>query len=720
MVGVGLAPVAAGAAPQPVPDVAADEATAKRYAALGDKPVAKPADGDRERDPHLEVIHNNEPDPPSEMSMEGGKLPCRVGADRAFVFTRTPGLSARLSDADGDSLDGAFKLFRGPQGAFSHEYAEFHVRSIPSGSFGSAQVPEGYITADDIYTWRVRAEDRQSHTWSEYCEFEVDTARPNTPLVSSADYPTEGAHGSVGRTGNFTFQVNGNTGRDGTMDVVHYSWSLNDDGAHNAAVASEDGTVTVPITPTRPGINTLYVHAVDRAGNHSLTRAVYRFEVAAPTPASAEWKLDESSGDSAADTGQGNRPLSLSGGASFGPAYAANGMRLNGTTAVATTATPPVDTSRAFTVSAWAKLTRTDGYFTVLSQDGDRVSPFYLQYDPAVDRWRISATDRDADSPSTVSVNSLNPPEVGEWTHLLATYEPNSRNATLYVDGEPQGSVAMSFWQAGGSLVVGAARWNGDRADHFPGTVDHVQLWDRELSAAEAAEAANLAVPRARYQLDERSGSTTLDEISEQTATRSGGTSWAGDPRDSAASRKKWLNFDSSGTGEVTAPAPAGLRTDRSYTVSAWVRQDEFDHLARAAVGAGDARYSPFLLGYRPSEGKWGFLVSKSAATGDSWLALSDAPAEAGQWVHLAATYDATSGQIALYVNGTEQSSFSGTPDGTGVQSRVATGPLWIGRGIWEGQRNDVWRGDVDDVRLYSGVLSADEIAVVYSTTFHF
>ncbi|MBP2337384.1 hypothetical protein JOF41_003562 [Saccharothrix coeruleofusca] len=680
--------------------------------------------------PYLEVVYNSYPNPPSDMSMEAFSpdgahtLPCRVGANRAFVFTRTPKLSARLSDPDQGFLDAAFKLYSGTEGALGDEnqFAQFTAIDIPSNSIGSAFVPGGYIKTDGIYTWRVWAGDRQFHTWSPYCEFEVDTVRPNIPAVFSNDYPTSGVHGSVGHTGNFTFKVNGNTGRDGSMDIVRYTWSLNGGSgkAHTVDVASSDGTVTVPITPTRAGTNVLYVNALDRAGNSSGAPAEYRFEVTPPLPALAEWKLDEISGDTAADTGAGNRPLTLSGGAEFAPAYAGNGLKLNGDSAAAASASSIVDTARAFSVGAWVKLERTDGYFTVLSQDGNRVSPFYLQYDPAVNRWRISATERDADSPPAVSINSLDAPEVGAWTHLLATYEPNSRNATLYVNGKAQGSVAMSFWQAAGSLVVGAARWNGARANHFPGAVDHVQLWDRELGADDAAAATNLAVPRARYLLDERSGGTTREEVSGANATLAGGVAWAGAAQSQAASEEKWLNYDASGTGEVTGTLPGNARTDRSYTVTAWVRHGELDSSARAAVSIGDTKYSPFLLGYRPETGKWGFLVSKSATTGDGWTALSDKPATAGEWVHLAATYDAVTGGITLYVNGVKQSTFSNTPDGTGIRGWQATGPLWIGRGIWEGRRSDAWKGDVDDVRMYSGVLTSAEINLLFDNTFHY
>ncbi|ATE55974.1 LamG-like jellyroll fold domain-containing protein [Actinosynnema pretiosum] len=678
--------------------------------------------------PYLEVKYNSYPNPPTDLGMEGlgpdgdQAIPCRVGADRAYVFNHTPRLRARVSDPDGGILDTAFKLFKGPQGAFTAEYPEFYASDIPSGQFGEARVPTGLITQDGVYTWRAWAGDRQFHTWSQDCEFEVDSVKPSTPLITSTDYPQDGDHGSVGRTGQFTFKVNGNTGPGGSMDVKEYTWSLNggEGVVYTQPVTTADGTTSVAVTPTQPGPNTLYAYAVDRAGNRSAAIAEYRFNVTLPQPPLAEWTFTQDSGATVPDTGALNRPLTAIGGARFGTGYSGNALLLNGTDASAQSVTSIVDTSKAFSATAWVRLDRTNGFYTVLSQDGDRVSPFYLQYDPQVNRWRISASEGDHDLPNTVAVNSLAAPKAGAWNHLAITYEPNSRVTKLYVDGKLQGSAQMTFWQAKGSFVVGGARWSGKRDNHFPGAVDHVQLWDRMLGDDDVAASANKYVLRARYSLDERTGTTTRDEVSGGVGTLSGGVAWGGDTRTAASSQRKWLTYDNTSTGRVTAPRPEQFRTDRSYTASVWVRHSGVDEPSRAGLSTGDDRYSPFLLGYRGESGKWGFLVSGSATVDGGWFALSDNPAEEGRWTHLVATYNAVTGRIGLYVDGVMQKTYQDTPDGSGVHSRDSTGSLIIGSATWHGLVSDTWKGDVDDARVYSGVLSDEDVDLLYNESFHY
>lgn len=682
--------------------------------------------------PYLEVKYNSRPNPPVDHGIEGwgpnrsDALPCVIGNNRPVVFTRTPRLRALVSDPDGGLLrDAGFAVRRGPAGN-STWITEPVALDVPSGEYAEVTVPAGKLTEDGLYNWSVFAGDQELRSpWTGDCEFTIDSVAPNMPSVSSTDYPTTGPNGSVGRTGTFTFSPNGNTGLNGTMDVVRYGWSLNVDTFENRLdVTTANGVMPASITPTQGGRNVLYVQAYDKAGNRAAAPRTYVFEVADPSGPVAAWNFDETGGTTTADlTGKGH-PLTLSGGAGFGAGYAKNGQ-VNSGGSFAVTSSTLVDTSRAFSVSAWVKLNNADADYTIASQDGNNVSGFRLQYADDVDRWSFGGASVDLDSSGVTRALSSAPPQLGVWTHLLGTYEPNSRKIALYVNGKSDGVADVPLFNATGRFVVGAAKKNGSRTDHLQGTIDHAQVWDRVLSAAEAANHNNFVVLRAHYNLDERTGTTTKDEVSGQNGTLSGGVKWAGtpadpnDPNQILTSKDKWLNFDSSWTGQVAGPRPVNLRTDRSYTVSAWVRHAGFDTAARTAVGIGDASHSPFLLGYRPETGKWGFLLTK-APTGGGSFALSDQAAEANKWVHLAATFDATTGTIKLYVDGVVQNTFSnGTTTGTGLQTFNGTGEFWVGRGIWSGTYAGGWKGDVDDARIYSGVMTAQNVRDLFSATSH-
>lgn len=679
--------------------------------------------------PYLEVRYNSYPNVPTDLGMQGwgsnrvDALPCITGDGRPAVNTRTQlRLRARVSDPDGDLLrDSGFAVHRGQANDW---VTDLVARDVPSGSFAEVTVSKELLAENRVYNWLVYAGDGEARSpYSQRCEFRVDSVSPSTPAVSSTDYPTTGFNGSVGRTGIFTFAPNGNTGPDGTMDVVRYGWSLNVNTFDSRVdVTDASGVVSVPITPKTGQTNVLYVQAYDKAGNQAATPQRYVFNVADPSGPVAAWNFDELAGTTAADKTSKGHPLTLHGGASFGTGYANNGQ-VNTGSSFSTTSSALVDTSRAFSVSAWVKLDNLNSSYTIASQDGNRASGFYLQYADDVNRWSLSAVSSDQDSPGSARTVSTSPPKSGVWTHLLGTYEPNSHKLSLYVNGKLEGTANATLWNATGPFVVGAAKWMGERSHNVPGTIDHVQVWDRALSAAEAAKQNNFAVLRAHYNLDERTDTSTKDEVTSQNGTLSGGVTWAGtpadpdDPNQILSSRDKWLNFDSSGTGEVTGPRSVNLRTDRSYTVSAWVRHSGFDNTMQVAVSMGDGTHSPFLLGYRPEWGRWGFLLSSSPSGGGS-SAFSDQVAEVGKWVHLAATFDATTGAIALYVNGIKQNTFDRSA--TGLHSFDASGDFWVGRGTWSGQRFGLRGVDVDDARIYSGVLSPEDVTDLYSATKHF
>ncbi|MEU3645625.1 LamG domain-containing protein [Lentzea sp. NPDC034063] len=490
--------------------------------------------------------------------------------------------------------------------------------------------------------------------------FAVEPVAPNKPVVSSIDYPTGGFHGSPGRTGIFTFSP------DGSADVVRYGWSLNTDTTANRVEAN--GPVDVPVTPSQSGPNALYVRAYDQAGTPSPV-ATYLFMVADLSRPVAAWNLDETDGTTAADTTGHGHALTLNG-ATFGPGYSNNGQ-VNAAGSFASTSAAVIDTSRAFSVSAWVKLDDEDSSYTIAGQGNG----FSLGY--ANGRWSFG------------TASSTTSPQAGEWTHLLGTYEPGQ--VSLYVNGKLEGTATATLANASGPFVLGPGQATA--------TIDHVQVWDRALSAAEAIKHNNFVVPRARYLFDEREGVTTKDEVSGASGTLSDGVTWAGtpidpdDPNQYLTSEDKWARFDPS--GQVAVPRPADLRTDRSFTVSAWVRPSELGDTAGTVLGTSDGS---FILSYRPDVHRWGLQMGEA-------IVHSVYPAEANTWVHLAATYDATTGTAAFYINGEHYQD-----DLTGLQSLNGTGDLLVGGGV---------TGAIDDPRVWSGVMDEQDVFRLRLSSLH-
>jgi beta-galactosidase len=77
-----------------------------------------------------------------------------------------------------------------------------------------------------------------------------------------------------------------------------------------------------------------------------------------------------------------------------------------------------------------------------------------------------------------------------------------------------------------------------------------------------------------------------------------------------------------------------------------------------------------------------------------------------GRWHHAAGTYNGS--QICLYVDGKLDVSL--TASGT---IKINDHPIYIGENSERPDR--FWNGLIDDVRLYSYALTADEVAAIYA-----
>ncbi|HEX2314065.1 MAG TPA: sialidase family protein [Thermomonospora sp.] len=207
----------------------------------------------------------------------------------------------------------------------------------------------------------------------------------------------------------------------------------------------------------------------------------------------AHHRLEETSGASLADSAGARFPATLRGGnATLGaPGRTGRALRLNhdpaapADTAAETTA-PVVDTTRSFTVSAWANLETTARNHTVVSQDGTRKSGFLLKYEARTGRWQFTRPHSDSDEPGGATAESAQTVTPGTWTHLVGVYDAAAQKMRIYVNGTAGTEATVTTpWNATGNLAIGRCLWTGAESDFFPGTIDEVKLFDRALTPAE-------------------------------------------------------------------------------------------------------------------------------------------------------------------------------------------------------------------------------------------
>src|SRR5262249_4806208 len=118
-------------------------------------------------------------------------------------------------------------------------------RTAGISSGATAQVTVGTVLTNGIYRWQALASDAYdtSRSWSPSCEFEVDTIRPNTAVVTPDPANTPFA---TGRTIRLALSPGGSPP---DTDVTGYTWWVVDgQGTHPTAFAAGP-TATISWTP---------------------------------------------------------------------------------------------------------------------------------------------------------------------------------------------------------------------------------------------------------------------------------------------------------------------------------------------------------------------------------------------------------------------------------------------------------------------------------------
>lgn len=216
--------------------------------------------------------------------------------------------------------------------------------------------------------------------------------------------------------------------------------------------------------------------------------------------------------------------------------------------------------------------------------------------------------------------------------------------------------------------------------------------------------------PSTFWSFNEGAGTRTADGSGAvNTGTVGSGASWTTNGRVGGA-----LSFDGTANGYVDGAA-AAVRTDASFTVSAWVylTAATLPTSNKAVLSQNGSAAPAFDLMYESSQ-RWKFYFMRSNSTGAGYdEAVSAANAVPQSWTHLVGVYDsaaAAGSQIKLYVNGGAATTAGRTTPWD------AAGTLQAGRIRWGNSYGDYFPGVIDQVRTYQRALSTTEIAALYTT----
>ncbi|MEU8357453.1 LamG-like jellyroll fold domain-containing protein [Nonomuraea sp. NPDC048882] len=647
----------------------------------------------------LVVGYNRVPGAPAGLSAENRA--CAVEPNEPYVFTPTPTLRATAADPDGLAVSVQFEWYV----RFGGKKGDTTTLQKPSGSQFSITLPTGAFTNGSKIAYRARISDGLDWgPFSQWCDVTVDQDAPDrAPHVGSATYPEDDIGGAAGRTAAFTLSANG------VPDVTRFMYRLDNAPPAFANADRPGGSASVLLTPPDAGPHDLYVQSIDRAGNVGAVefRKQYHFAVGRGTPPVGHWRMDGRTSDvRVPDVSGGGRDGTVTNtgsapkGAAWGVGRHGDALRMDGSTGhVSASGGSAVRTDQSFSVSAWVRLENADGrYRTAVSQDAKTGSGFYLQYTMS-GNWAFSMLRRDELQPPADRAVASGPAAAGVWTHLTGVFDLASKEMRLYVNGARAATATHATpWHADGAVQIGRAKHDGQPVDFWPGGVDEVRLYDRVLGEAEIHDLATAPATDEGLWPLEGSGADLSGNHRSMTAT--GGVTWADGKLGSA------VRLD--GTGYLSTAA-AVLRTEASYTVSAWVRLDRTGDGTRAILTQDGVRGSGFGLKYRIESGKWSISVPNADADGTGFSrAESAGPAVAGEWTHLTAVRDAAAGRLRLYVNG----EIDGDVPFTG--GWPSSGGLQIGRSKIAGAPAERWIGLIDNVRVHNGVRTDDQIREEY------
>jgi hypothetical protein len=468
--------------------------------------------------PYLQIIWAHKPTAPTDAGTLDGSREVGCGSN-VWISTRTPTLEATIGDVDGLQLQAQYhwaKSTGSPSGSYSTPY-------LKSGSQFTFTIPSSSNIPDGMYTWNVNGNDQPAGYApltgpSASCSFGVDTTAPVTPSIAG---PASSV--PIGTVVTFTFTDPTNKDFDGVNDVVGYRYGFSNQPLNYVAAGTDTSrTATVKISPVWLGSRTLYVLAVDRAGNLSpdtATSPPAEFNLVTvrsttnPTPLLAEWKLDEGSGTVAHDaTGNGHdATLGAQAGWGAGRASGTSALSLTGapdSEAVTAAQLPPVDNTGSFTVSAWVKLSpscATDvskcNFYDPVSMDGNVQASFALEYVTPVwcgtgagngtGCWAFTMTTSDVSGSTSTAVEATTPIAFGAWVHLVGVYDVVHQSINIYVNGEPAAvlgpvyNVAPWAAMAQGPLRIGRVEWNGGAFNWWPGEVSDVCTFWGALDATQ-------------------------------------------------------------------------------------------------------------------------------------------------------------------------------------------------------------------------------------------
>ncbi len=401
---------------------------------------------------------------------------------------------------------------------------------------------------------------------------------------------------------------------------------------------------------------------------------------------------------------------------------------------------PDGDTLDGFTnttVALWINPSSLSGSQQLVNKyepTGDQRSYTLVFENSGIIRWAFSndgtsGTFGDWDTDSTVITST------GTWYHVVITHQDAANNVDIYINGSEVASTlktgsVTSIHSGTAELSLGI--YKPTLVNPFNGYMDDVRIYNRALSSEEVRRLYEIGVSEKVSITPQRRvteglvGHWTFDgkDMPGGTVNDISGEGNHGSMKGMATSTSRvagvlgqGLYFDG-GDDYIDAGDPTTTDGLEQFSVSAWVSIDTNLSLMIASRYettdlSNSAFYFSTIVG--TSNLRLRMLVPASNGNFVHWTS-DDEVLSIGSMAHVVAVVDVASDTATLYVDGsavTAPKADSGT-GGPSALNTVST-PLLIGGRLSSGALDLPWEGEIDDVRMYGRLLSADEIQALYN-----
>ncbi|HSU56359.1 MAG TPA: LamG domain-containing protein [Candidatus Dormibacteraeota bacterium] len=405
----------------------------------------------------------------------------------------------------------------------------------------------------------------------------------------------------------------------------------------------------------------------------------------------------------------------------------------------------------AFSVEAWVQPTvSTDdsaGPCPLFNRKsaGARQGWAFFQRSPTTG-WNLRMYGNGVNSSTTADITG-GPYNVGDWLHLVATYDGTT--ARLYLNGTQVASGNPTAYQGNSTAALSIGSYSDLSGsgpayqNPFKGNVDEVALYNGALTPAtvlahyqngtnaaratpyETVVVADGAVEYLRLdetdvQKDTAINSGTLGPIADGFHFPGLGHQVAGALNGSSDTAAFYSAIDTNSTdGSVPTIVPFNpdLNPSGSFTVEAWLKPTIptasnqqcplYDRITANSPFVNRAGWDVFQ---QPSG--WRFRMFNGSG-GSTMFNVTAPLLVVGGWQHFVAVYDASVPSLTLYMNGA-QSGQSTSPSGTFAANPSA--PFAIGGFplYSNGHFENPFTGAIDEVAIYTNALSAARVLTHY------